>query len=87
MTDLSKPSKTKIMNSNSNNQSSSTENIDDKEKAFNQSLPNPKPIVKDSFVKLAMRNMVKKGSTSLFHFFLTILGVIGALLGLAIAFH
>ncbi|PZU97053.1 MAG: DUF3285 domain-containing protein [Pseudanabaena sp.] len=42
---------------------------------------------KDSFVKLAMRNMVKKGSTSLFHFFLTIVGVIGTLLGLAIAFH
>ncbi|OIP78832.1 MAG: DUF3285 domain-containing protein [Oscillatoriales cyanobacterium CG2_30_44_21] len=42
---------------------------------------------KDSFVKLAMRNMVKKGSTSLFHFFLTIVGVIGILLGLAIAFH
>ena len=41
----------------------------------------------DSFVKLAMRNMVKKGSTSLFHFFLTVLGVIGTLLGLAIAFH
>lgn len=42
---------------------------------------------KDSFVKLAMRNMVKKGSTSLFHFFLTIVGVIGTLLGLAIVFH
>jgi hypothetical protein len=42
---------------------------------------------KDSFVKLAMRNMVKKGSTSLFHFFLTILGVVGTLVGLAIAFH
>ena len=41
----------------------------------------------DSFVKLAMRNMVKKGSTSLFHFALTVFGVIGALLGLAIAFH
>lgn len=45
------------------------------------------PKQKDNFVKLAMRNMVKKGSTSLFHFFLTILGVIGTLLGLAIAFH
>jgi len=45
------------------------------------------PKQKDNFVKLAMRNMVKKGSTSLFHFFLTILGVIGILLGLAIAFH
>ncbi|MDX2255870.1 MAG: DUF3285 domain-containing protein [Pseudanabaenaceae cyanobacterium bins.39] len=42
---------------------------------------------KPSFVKLAMRNMVKKGSTSLFHFFLTVVGVVGALLGLAIAFH
>ncbi|AFY69288.1 hypothetical protein Pse7367_0989 [Thalassoporum mexicanum PCC 7367] len=41
----------------------------------------------DSYVKLAMRNMVKKGSTSLFHFFLTTVGVIGVLLGLAIVFH
>lgn len=45
------------------------------------------PKSQDSFVKLAMRNMVKKGSTSLFHFFLTIFGVIATLLGLAIAFH
>ena len=42
---------------------------------------------KDSFVKLAMRNMVKKGSTSLFHFFLTVVGVFGTLIGLAIVFH
>ncbi|TYQ24962.1 DUF3285 domain-containing protein [Pseudanabaena sp. UWO310] len=42
---------------------------------------------KDSFVKLAMRNMVKKGSTSLFHLALTVFGVIGTLLGLAIIFH
>jgi hypothetical protein len=41
----------------------------------------------DSYVKLAMRNMVKKGSTSFFHFFLTTVGVIAVLLGLAIAFH
>jgi hypothetical protein len=46
-----------------------------------------KPQGQDSFVKLAMRNMVKKGSTSLFHFALTVFGVIGALLGLAIIFH
>jgi hypothetical protein len=80
------------MNSNSNNQSISNESTEDKQQSPNQDpnqiSPNAKPIVaKDSFVKLAMRNMVKKGSTSLFHFFLTILGVIGALLGLAIAFH
>jgi|694.fasta_scaffold109461_4 hypothetical protein len=80
------------MNSNSNNQSISNESTEDKERSPNQApnqiSPNPKPTTtKDSFVKLAMRNMVKKGSTSLFHFFLTIVGVIGALLGLAIAFH
>ncbi|MEO0431254.1 MAG: DUF3285 domain-containing protein [Cyanobacteria bacterium J06656_5] len=39
----------------------------------------PKP----SYVKLAMRNMVKKGSKSLFHFFLTAMGLMGVLVGLA----
>ena len=53
----------------------------------NQAANTSKQKEKDSFVKLAMRNMVKKGSTSLFHFALTIFGVIGTLLGLAIAFH
>jgi p-aminobenzoyl-glutamate transporter AbgT len=42
---------------------------------------------KSSFVKLAMRNMVKKGGTSLFHFALTIVGVLTALVGLAAIFH
>jgi len=41
----------------------------------------------DSYVKLAMRNMVAKGSTSLKHFFLTTIGLLGLLLGLAIVFH
>jgi hypothetical protein len=36
-----------------------------------------------SYVKLAMRNMVKKGGKSLFHFFLTTLGLAGLLVGLA----
>jgi Protein of unknown function (DUF3285) len=53
----------------------------------NQNIAPSKPKEQNSFVKLAMRNMVKKGSTSLFHFTLTIFGVIGALLGLAIVFH
>jgi hypothetical protein len=75
------------MNSNSNNQSNSNESSDDKQQDRKQPFPTTKTTPKDSFVKLAMRNMVKKGSTSLFHFLLTILGVIGALLGLAIAFH
>jgi Protein of unknown function (DUF3285) len=53
----------------------------------NPTATTSKPKEQDSFVKLAMRNMVKKGSTSLFHFALTIFGVIGALVGLAIVFH
>lgn len=60
---------------------------DSKGKTINKKTSSTQETEKSSFVKLAMRNMVKKGSTSLFHFFLTILGVIGTLLGLAIAFH
>jgi hypothetical protein len=52
------------------------------------SKPNPSASESDSsYVKLAMRNMVKKGSTSLVHFGLTILGVLGLLIGLAVLFH
>jgi hypothetical protein len=36
-----------------------------------------------SYVKLAMRNMVRKGGKSLFHFGLTTAGLLGLLLGLA----
>ncbi|MEO1593221.1 MAG: DUF3285 domain-containing protein [Cyanobacteria bacterium J06632_22] len=36
-----------------------------------------------SFVKLAMRNMVKKGGKSLFHFGLTVFGLLSVLVGLA----
>lgn len=36
-----------------------------------------------SYVKLAMRNMVKKGGKSLFHFSLTTAGLVGVLVGLA----
>ena len=42
---------------------------------------NAKP--KDSYVKLAMRNMVRKGRQSLWHFFLTTVGLLGLLVGLA----
>ena len=38
---------------------------------------------KDSYVKLAMRNMVRKGGQSLWHFFLTTAGLVGLLVGLA----
>ena len=42
---------------------------------------NTKP--KDSYVKLAMRNMVRKGRQSLWHFFLTTVGLVGVFVGLA----
>ncbi|MEB3360351.1 MAG: DUF3285 domain-containing protein [Synechococcales bacterium] len=37
----------------------------------------------DSYVKLAMRNMVKKGRQSLVHFSLTVVALLGVLVGLA----
>ena len=37
----------------------------------------------DSYVKLAMRNMVRKGRQSLKHFFLTTVGLLALLIGLA----
>lgn len=39
----------------------------------------PKP----SYVKLAMRNMVRKGGKSLWHFFLTTAGLLGFLVTMA----
>jgi Protein of unknown function (DUF3285) len=36
-----------------------------------------------SFVKLAMRNMVRKGGKSLYHFALSSIGLIGLFVGLA----
>ncbi|PZV15317.1 MAG: DUF3285 domain-containing protein [Pseudanabaena sp.] len=73
------------MNSDLNTSSKSSSN--NSGDANNQAANINTPKQQDSFVKLAMRNMVKKGSTSLFHFALTIFGVIGALLGLAVVFH
>ncbi|MEM8603289.1 MAG: DUF3285 domain-containing protein [Cyanobacteria bacterium P01_H01_bin.121] len=37
----------------------------------------------DSYVRLAMRNMVRKGGQSIRHFLLTITGLLGLLIGLA----
>jgi Protein of unknown function (DUF3285) len=45
------------------------------------------PTPKDSFVKLAMRNMVRKSRQSLVHFGLTSLGLIAVLLGLSFLTH
>jgi Protein of unknown function (DUF3285) len=44
----------------------------------------PKPAERPpSYVKLAMRNMVRKGGTSLYHFALSTVGLIALLVGLA----
>ncbi|MGL4620281.1 DUF3285 domain-containing protein [Chroococcidiopsis sp.] len=45
----------------------------------NEVTPEPRP----SYVKLAMRNMVKKRGTSLKHFALTTIGLLALLVGLA----
>jgi hypothetical protein len=41
------------------------------------------PAEQPSYVKLAMRNMVRKKGTSLKHFFLSTAGLLGLLIGLA----
>jgi len=40
-----------------------------------------------SYVKLAMRNMVRKSGKSLRHFFLTVTGLLALLIGLAYLTH
>ncbi len=50
---------------------------------LNQGDPPQSPSPKDSYVKLAMRNMVRKSSQSLTHFALTSAGLLAVLVGLA----
>ena len=49
----------------------------------NQSSPEANEQGKDSYVKLAMRNMVRKRGTSLKHFFLTTAGLLVFLIGIS----
>ena len=52
----------------------------------NKPLPNDtfkKSTSSPSFIKLAMKNMVRKGSQSLFHFGLTAVGFIGFIILIA----
>ncbi|MEL7354949.1 MAG: DUF3285 domain-containing protein [Cyanobacteria bacterium J06560_6] len=51
----------------------------DVDKKKRSTLEEPTP----SFIKLAMRNMVKKGGKSLYHFFLSFVGLLGLFIGLA----
>lgn len=48
---------------------------------LNQEMEENKP--EDSYVKLAMRNMVKKKGLSLKHFFLTTVGLLVFLIGIS----
>lgn len=41
----------------------------------------------DSYTKLAMKNMVRRRGTSLFHFALTLFAVLGFLVGVSVLFH
>lgn len=43
----------------------------------------PDTTAKPSYIKLAMRNMVRKGGTSMQHFVLTTVGLLAVLVGLA----
>ena len=62
---------------------SSNDTVENKtaENTVENTAKNPQP--QDSYVKLAMRNMVRKGRQSLWHFFLTTAGLVGLLVGLA----
>ena len=54
--------------------------VEDRYKTMNKSSPEE---LHPSYVKLAMRNMLQKGSKSLKHFALSTLGILVILLGLA----
>jgi Protein of unknown function (DUF3285) len=47
------------------------------------STPQTKDSKQPSYVKLAMRNMVRKRGTSIYHFALTTIGLLSVLVGLA----
>ena len=59
--------------------SEAMETVENKTTNSTAEIPQPQ----DSYVKLAMRNMVRKGRQSLWHFFLTTYGLLGLWVGLA----
>ncbi|NET38131.1 MAG: DUF3285 domain-containing protein [Cyanothece sp. SIO1E1] len=65
--------------------SSGANNVKDLDSVTDTSaLPSTAPIEpQPSYVKLAMRNMVRKGGKSLFHFTLTTMGLLAVLVGLS----
>lgn len=77
MTDLSSPSPDTASPDTASQESAPEPPITNVQIIDNPDEPPP------SYVKLAMRNMVRKGGKSLFHFFLTTAGLIGLFIGLA----
>ena len=69
--------KTRSQNTSQNTMTTdkSTAPISEKQSSLDEPAP--------SFIKLAMRNMVKKGGTSLYHFFLSSVALLGLFVGLA----
>ncbi len=57
--------------------------INNSGKSVNSMTQSPPPEAKASYVKLAMRNMVRKGGKSLTHFALTSIGLLAFLVGLS----
>ncbi|MBF2025510.1 MAG: DUF3285 domain-containing protein [Oscillatoriales cyanobacterium C42_A2020_001] len=67
-----------------------TENLSSAEESQESAIPSasntevaPSGEPKPSYVKLAMRNMVRKRGKSLQHFFLTTIGLLSILIGLS----
>lgn len=73
---MNKPTETKEAQSVSTEETKLTETKEG-QSASTESKPT------DSYVKLAMRNMVRKGGLSLRHFFLTTIGLIAFLVGIS----
>ncbi|MGK7912455.1 MAG: DUF3285 domain-containing protein [Synechococcus sp.] len=68
-----------------NDEISGSDTSSSKTETSNSSKYIAKP--EDSYTKLAMRNMVRRGGTSLFHFGLTLAAVLGGLVVISYLFH
>lgn len=62
---------------------SPTETPEPEQLVTENQTPTENPEPQASYVKLAMRNMVRKGGKSLMHFFLTTIGLFALMVGLS----
>lgn len=60
-----------------------TETPEPEQLVIENQTPSENPEPQASYVKLAMRNMVRKGGKSLKHFFLTTIGLFALMVGLS----